>query len=123
MAVSSHSVSNDARKSVATNDYDRNLTLVPSATCGRLFPKLAKTLFPAKPVQSVAYYCNVPERTACRWVAGEVDPTFRALVTLLRSDQGWRVLCCLMSKEIWWLATVDAVHAAEEDQLQLQLPL
>ena len=76
-------------------------------------------------MQSIAYYTATPERTASRWMAGCVDPPSRALIALIQSDQGWRVLTHIMrdSKQPWWLATVDAVHEAEENQLQLTLPL
>ena len=129
MSATLHSVPNAASKSVANVGYVRVQTQTPvivrSATSGRWLPKLARTLFSAKPVQSVAYYTDTPERTACRWMSGAVDPPSRALISLIRSDHGWRVLCHVMrdSKQAWWIKTVDAVHAAEEDQLQLTLPL
>lgn len=110
-----------SNKSVANAGYVKSPTLVPSATTGRWFVSLSKTVFPAKPVQSIACYTGTPARTASRWVSGDVDPPSRILVKLLRSDQGWRVLAHVMrdSTQPWWLA----VEAAEQDSLQLKLPL
>ncbi len=129
MTVTSHSVSNDASKSLATSRYVSKQTLEPLnivATSRKWFPALAKSLYPAKPVQSLAYYTNAPTRTCSDWVKGEVDPPARAIVQLIQSDQGWRVLSHLMrnSERHWWLETVRArelAHSDEKDQLKLPL--
>jgi hypothetical protein len=127
MQTSSRIAPNPSRNPVATYGHGTNPSppeLITSATSGMWFHSLAKSLWPAKPVQTLVYFTKAPERTVSRWVAGTVDPPSRAIVTLLQSDQGWRVLSQLMrgSSQHWWTETVSARERSrsdEKDQLQL----
>lgn len=74
------------------------------------FPGLAKKLWPGKPAAAVHHLTKEPERSCYAWIEGKNDPPARALLRLLDTDQGWRVLEYLMrdSKQPWWLETVRA---------------
>jgi hypothetical protein len=127
MSVQSQIKIDDARNSVATSGNVAKRTFEvakDSATSGLWFSSLAKSLWPAKPVQTLVYLTGAPERTVSRWVAGAVDPPARAIVAILTSDQGWRFLFALLRhcKRHWWTETVSARERSrsdEKDQLQL----
>lgn len=92
------------------------------------FPGLSKKLWPGKPAAAVHHLTKEPERSCYAWVEGKNDPPARALLRLLDSDQGWRVLEYLMrgSKQAWWRETARARRCAdayerEREQLELNL--
>jgi hypothetical protein len=116
--------SEPSRNPVATIGNVRHPTFEAVATSCKWLPALAKNLWPTKPAPALHYLTGAPERTCYEWMRGRVDPPSRALVTLLQSDQGWRVLSQLMrdSKQHWWTETVNARERSrsdEKDQLQL----
>ena len=117
----------DARIPVATSRNVDTVQLSTVATSCKWLPALAKNLWPTKPAPALHYLTGAPERTCYEWVRGKVDPPSRALVSMLQSDQGWRVLEQLMRgcKQPWWLETVRAREcsaAYEQRREQLQLP-
>jgi len=90
----------NAREIVAKN---RTELFVVAESC-KWFPDLAKKLWPVKTAAAVHHITQEPERSCYAWVGGKNDPPARALLRLLDSDQGWRVLECAMrgSKQTWW---------------------
>jgi hypothetical protein len=117
-----------SRNPVAISNNVRQPTFGVVATSCKWLPALAKNLWSTKPAPALHYLTGAPERTCYEWVRGKVDPPSRALVTLLQSDQGWRVISHLMrdSKQAWWTETVRAREcsaAYEQRREQLQLPL
>lgn len=92
------------------------------------FPGLAKRLWPDKTAAAVHHLTKETERSCYAWVEGKNDPPARALLRLLDTDQGWRILEYLLRgcKQRWWLETVRAREcslAYETRREQLSLPL
>jgi hypothetical protein len=117
-----------SRNPVAKSNNVSQPTFGVAATSCKWLPALAKNLWPTKPAPALHYLTGAPERTCYEWVRGKVDPPSRALVTILQSDQGWRVISHIMrdSKQSWWTETVRAREcsaAYEQRREQLQLPL
>lgn len=69
------------------------------------FGNLAKHLWPKKTAAALEYLTGAKERVCHYWVAGR-EPNASVLVTLLRSEEGKRVLDHVMrgSKAKWWVA-------------------
>jgi hypothetical protein len=103
-----------SRNSVAASGYANQPTVIASATSGGWSSKLAKFVFPGKPVQALVCYTHAPERTVCRWVHGDVDMPLRAFIALLHSKHGPRVLEYTMRGCKWW-------HDRDNEQLELPL--
>ncbi len=123
-----YNMDSHARKDVATFRNVREPTLGVVATSRKWLPGLANALWPAKPAPTLHHLTGAPDRTCYDWCKGAVDPPSRALVTLLQSDQGWRVLEYLMrgNSQRWWLETLRArecSQAYEAKREQLKLPL
>lgn len=92
------------------------------------FPGLAKWLSPTKPATYVHYISGEPERSCYAWVEGKNDPPSRALIRMLQSDDGWRVLEYIMRgcKQSWWIELVRArkcSQAYEQERAQFELDL
>lgn len=106
MRTSLQPLGDDASEVVA--GIGRELFIV--ANSGKWFPGLAKWLSATKPATLIHYLSGEPERSCYGWVEGRSDPPSRALVTMLRSDEGWRILEYLMrgSEQPWWLETKKA---------------
>ena len=84
------------------------------------FPGLAKWLSPTKPATYVHYISGEPERSCYEWVRGKFDPPSRALIRMLQSDDGYRVLEYIMrgSPQPWWRSLVRAKRCAEAYEQQ-----
>lgn len=92
------------------------------------FPGLAKRLYSPKPASSIHYISGEPERSCYAWVEGKYDPPARALIKMLRSDEGWRIYEYLMRgcKQQWWVETQRARRcglAYEIERVQFELEL
>jgi hypothetical protein len=79
------------------------------------FPGLAKWLSPTKPATHVHYICGEPERSCYAWVEGKNDPPSRAVIRMLRSDDGWRVFQYIMRgcDQPWWHEVLRAKRCAD----------
>jgi hypothetical protein len=70
------------------------------------FRAMARKLWPKKTAAHLQFLTTAPERTCHHWASAErCDPPASLLVTLLRGDEGGRVLDFVMGGSVapWWL--------------------
>lgn len=84
------------------------------------FALMGRGLWPLKAAAHLHHLTGASERTCRAWASGTSEPPSRVLATLLRSDEGPRVLAWLMdgADALWWREHLRALRiTAAEDKI------